>query len=152
MSLKKCFKRIFGKILIFEILAKNGQFLPFLAIFSQKIRFLDTFFESAHQICLKLGQKLGTIALNHQMAVLCLENSCFARFGHFWVKNTLLVVTLYGFGLFLAIFFQTVDDFLLIFVIYAKFHCLKMVNEKFCSDKKIGAIFGSFFGPKFDRK
>ena len=33
------------------------------------------------------------------------------------VKNTLLVVTLYGFGLFLAIFFQTVDDFLLIFAI-----------------------------------
>ena len=35
--------------------------------------FLDIFFESTHQICLKLGQKLGTIALNHQMAVLCLE-------------------------------------------------------------------------------
>ena len=24
-----------------------------------------------------------------------------------------------------------------------------MVNENFCSDKKIGAIFGPFFGPKF---
>ena len=34
-----------------------------------------------------------------------------AVFGHFWVKNALLVVALYGFGLFLAIFFQTVDDF-----------------------------------------
>ena len=45
----------------------------------------------------------------------------FGRFGNFWVKNTLLVVTLYGFGLFLAIFFQIVDDFLLIFVIKAKF-------------------------------
>ena len=40
-----------------------------------------------------------------------------AVFGHFLVKNTLHVVTLYGFGLFLAIFFQTVDDFLLIFAI-----------------------------------
>ena len=73
----------------------------------------------------------------------------FWPFGQFWVKNALLVVTLYGFRLFLAIFFQTVDDFALIFVIYAKFYCLKVVNENFCSDKKIGAIFGPFFGPKF---
>ena len=71
MSLKKCSKRIFEKIPIFEILAKNGQFLPFLAIFSKKIRFLDIFFESAHQICLNFGQKLGTVTLNHLMSVLC---------------------------------------------------------------------------------
>ena len=31
----------------------------------QKIRFLDIFFETAHQIFLKLGQNLGTVALNH---------------------------------------------------------------------------------------
>ena len=68
------------KILVFEILAKNGQFLPFLAIFSQKIRFLDIFFESAHQICLKLGQKLGTVALNHLMTVLCLGKFLFWLF------------------------------------------------------------------------
>ena len=80
---KKCFKRIFEKILIFKILAKNGQFLPFLAISGQKIRFLDIFFESAHQICLKLGQKLGTIALNHQMAVLCLGKFLFWLFWPF---------------------------------------------------------------------
>ena len=64
-----------------------------------KIRFLVIFFESAHQICLKLGQKLGTVALNHLMAVLCLGKFWFWSFGHFWVKNTLLVVTLYGFWL-----------------------------------------------------
>ena len=70
MSLKKCSKRIFEKNSRFR---DFGQKWPFLAIFSQKIRFLDIFFEFAHQICLKLGQKLGTVALNHLMAVLCLE-------------------------------------------------------------------------------
>ena len=68
------------KILVFEILAKNGQFL---AIFSQKIRFLDIFFESAYQICLKFGQKLWTVALNHLMAVLCLGKFLFWPFWPF---------------------------------------------------------------------
>ena len=36
MKLKKSSKRIFENILVFKILAKNGQFLLFLAIFSQK--------------------------------------------------------------------------------------------------------------------
>ena len=62
---KNVLSRFLKKILVFEILAKNGQFLPFLAIFSLKIRFLDIFFETAHQIFLKLGQNLGTVALNH---------------------------------------------------------------------------------------
>ena len=70
MSLKKCSKRIFEK---------NSR----LAIFSQKIRFLDIFFESAHQICLKLDQKLGTIALNHQMTVLYLGKFLFWPFWPF---------------------------------------------------------------------
>ena len=48
---------------------------------------------------------------------MCRKILVFGRFGHFWVKNILLVVTLYGFRLFLAIFFQTVDVFLIIFVI-----------------------------------
>ena len=39
--------------------------------FRSKIRFSDIFFKTAHQICLKLGQKLGTIALCHLKAVLC---------------------------------------------------------------------------------
>ena len=69
---KKMFQADFWKkFSFFKILAKNGQFLPFLAIFSQKISFSDIFFETAHQICLKLGQKLGTIALYHLKAVLC---------------------------------------------------------------------------------
>ena len=83
IKLKKCSKRIFEKILVFEILAKNGQFLPFLAIFSLKIRFLDIFFETAHQIFLKLGQNLGTVALNHWMAVLCLGKFLFWPFWPF---------------------------------------------------------------------
>ena len=49
----------------------GAMFRPFfvrnLAIFTQK----DIFFETAYQICLKLFQKLGTIASNHRMAVLC---------------------------------------------------------------------------------
>ena len=32
---------------------------------SLKIRFLDIFFETAHQICLKIGQNLEIVALNH---------------------------------------------------------------------------------------
>ena len=60
--------------------------------------FLEIFFEIAHRICLKLGQKLGTIALNHQMAVLCLGNFLFRHFGRFWVKNALHVVTFLSFS------------------------------------------------------
>ena len=45
-----------------------------------------------------------------QMVVLCLGKFLFWLFWPFFVKNTSLVVT-YGFGLFLAIFFQTVDVF-----------------------------------------
>ena len=62
-------------------------FYPFLvqnlAIFATKIRFLDIFFETAHQIFLKLRQNLGTIALNHQMTVLCLGKFLFWPFWPF---------------------------------------------------------------------
>ena len=98
-----------------------GQFLPFLAIFN-------------------LGQLLWFI----EWQCCVQENSCFGCFGHFWVKNTLFVVTLYGFGLFLDIFFQTVDDSLLIFCYLSYVYCLKMVNENFCSDKKIGPFLDPF--------
>ena len=83
MSLKNVPSGFLKKILVFEILAKNGQFLPFLAIFSQKITFSDIFFKSAHQICLKLGQKLGTATLHHLMAVLCLGKFLFWPFWPF---------------------------------------------------------------------
>ena len=60
---------------IFVLTKKSGPFLDLfwskIWPFCSKIRFLDIFFETARQICLKLGQKLGTIALNHRMAVLC---------------------------------------------------------------------------------
>ena len=53
------------KILVLEIFAQNDLFLPFLAIFSLKIGFLDILFKTAHQICLKIGQNLGTVVLNN---------------------------------------------------------------------------------------
>ena len=70
MSLKKCSKRIFEKNSRFR---DFGQKWPILAIFGQKIRFLDIFFESAQQLCPELGQKLGTFALNQLMVGFCLE-------------------------------------------------------------------------------
>ena len=51
--------------------------------FRSKISFLDIFFKTAHQICLKLVQKLGTVALNHLMAVLCLGKFLFWPFWPF---------------------------------------------------------------------
>ena len=60
----------------FVLTKKQRHFGPFFGPkfghFRSKIRFSVIFFESAHQISLKLGQKLGTIALNRRMAVLCL--------------------------------------------------------------------------------
>jgi hypothetical protein len=40
-------------------------FGPKIGHFRSKIRFLDIFFETAHQIYLKLGQNLATVALNN---------------------------------------------------------------------------------------
>ena len=72
------------------------------------------------------------------------ENFCFGRFGHFWVKNTLLVVTLFGFRMFLAIFFQTVDNFFVNFCYLSDVYCLEMDNEFFCPDKKSGPFLDPF--------
>ena len=83
---KKCSKRIFEKNSRFR---DFGQKWPIFAIFSQKIRFSDIFFETAHQICLKLGQKLGTIALYHLKAVLCPGKFLFWPFWPFLGQNTL---------------------------------------------------------------
>ena len=67
-----------------KIWAIFGPFFgPKFGHFRSKIRFSDIFFETAHQICLKLGQKLGTIALNHRMAVLCLGKFLFWLFWPF---------------------------------------------------------------------
>ena len=67
---------------------KLGPFLgPFLvqnlAILAQK-SVLVIFFETAQQNCLKLGQKLGTIALNHRMPVLCRGKILVLPFWPFW--------------------------------------------------------------------
>ena len=80
-----------------------------------KIRFSDIFFETSHQICLKLRQKLGTVALNHRMAVLCLGKFLFWPFWPFLGQKYIPCGDIIWFGLFLVIFFQTVDGFLLIF-------------------------------------
>ena len=79
--------------------------------------FLDIFLETAHQICLKLGQKLGTIALKHRMAVLCLGKFLFWPFWPFLGQKYIACCDIIWFWAVLAIFFQTVDDFLLSFVI-----------------------------------
>ena len=67
---------------IFELTKKLGPFFgPFLvqnlAILAKKIRFSDISFETAHQICLKLGQNLGIIALDHRVAELFLGKFLF---------------------------------------------------------------------------
>ena len=62
---------------------KMANFCHFLPIFSQKSVFLDNFFESAYQIYLKLGQKLGSIALNYRVAVMCLGKFLFWPFWSF---------------------------------------------------------------------
>ena len=64
---------------------------------------------------IKLGQKLETVALNHQMAMLCLGKFLFWPFWPFLGQKCIACGDIiYGFGLFLAIFFQTVDDFFVI--------------------------------------
>ena len=59
----------------------RGLFCAFLvqslAIFDQKISFLDIFLETAHQIYRKIGQKLVTVAFNHLLAVFCLGKFLF---------------------------------------------------------------------------
>ena len=55
---------------IFVLPKKSGPFLgpffgPKIGHFRSKIRFLDIFIETAHQIYLKLGQNLATVALNN---------------------------------------------------------------------------------------
>ena len=93
---KKMFQADFWKKFSFgRFWPKTSNFCHFWPFLAKKSGFWT--FSSNPQICLKLGQKLGTIALNHRMAVLCLVKFSFCLFWPFLVKNTLLVVTLYGF-------------------------------------------------------
>ena len=77
---KKCSNRIFEKNSRFRDFGQFCHFWPFLA---KKTWFLDIFFESALQICLKLVQKLGTVSLNHVLALLCLGKFLFRLFWPF---------------------------------------------------------------------
>ena len=72
MSLKKCsdFCRFLKKFSFSRFRLKMVNLI--FGHFCSKIRLLDIFFETTHQIYLKLGQKLGENALNHLMTVLCL--------------------------------------------------------------------------------
>ena len=142
--------------MLFELslLFKNGQwqflfwqkigaifgpfFDPKCGYFRSKIRFSDIFFETTHHICLKLGQELVTIALNHRMTVMCLGKFlCWP----FWSKIHCMWWELYGFGLFLVIFLQTVDvivNFCYLNYVYG----LEMIKEKLSFNKKFG-LFGA---------
>ena len=101
-----------------------------LAIFATKIRFLDIFFETAHRICLKLGQNLGTIALDHRMAVLCLRKFLLRPFWPFWGQKYIACGDIYnGFALF-GSFSSKAFMFLVIFCYLNYVYSLGMRNEK----------------------
>ena len=91
----------------FVLTKKLGPFLdpffgPKFGNFRSKIKFLDIFFETTYQICLKLGQKLGTIALNHRMAVLCLRKFLFWRFWPFLGQKYIACGDIFMFFYYLA--------------------------------------------------
>ena len=78
---KKCSKRIFEKN------SKMATFGPKIANFGHfwpKNQVFGHFFETAHQNCLKLGQKLGTVALYNLMLVLWLGKFLFWPFWPFF--------------------------------------------------------------------
>ena len=111
--------------------------------FSLKIRFSDIFFETTHQICLKLGQKLGTVALNHQMAVLCLGNFIFLPFWPFLGQKYIACGDIY---MVLGCFGSFSSKLFVFFFFFVNFcylnyvNGLGMVNEKLSFSKKIGPL------------
>ena len=98
------------------------------------------FFETLHQICLKLGQKLGTFALNHRMAVLCPGNFLFWLFWPFLGQKYIACGDIYMvFGCFWS-FSSKVLMFLVNFCYLNYVYCLGMRNEKLSFNKKIGPL------------
>ena len=131
------------------VLKKNwGHFWTLLVqnlTISLKIRFSDIFFETAHRICLKLGQKLRTIALNHRMAVLCLGKFLFWPFWPFLGKKYIacgdIYIVLDCFWSFFSKPLMFLGDFLLFELCFV--YGLGMINEKLSLNKKfrpLGAI------------
>ena len=119
-------------------------FYPFLvqnlAIFATKIRFLDIFFETAHQICLKLGQNLGTIALDHRMAVLCLGKFLLRLFWPFLGQKYIACGDIYMvLGCFWS-FSSKVLMFLVNFCYLNYVYGLGVMNEKLSFNKKSGHL------------
>ena len=115
-------------------------FGPKFGHFCSKIRFSDIFFESAHQICLKLGQKLGTIALNHWMTVLCLAKFLFWLFLPFWGKKYIACGDIY---MVLGCFWSFSSKSLMFLVNFCYLNYvygLGMINEKLSFNKKFGAL------------
>ena len=93
-------------------------FGPKFGHFGSKTRFSGIFFETAHEICLKLGKQTGAIALNHQMAVSCLGNFLFWPFWPFLGQKYIACGGIFiVLGCFWSFFFKTVDVFRRFFVI-----------------------------------
>ena len=143
--LKKCSKRIFEKI---QKWALFGQNWLILAIFGLKIRFLDISSETAHQNCLKFGQKLGTVALYHLMVVLCLGKFLFWPFCPFFGQKYIACGDIIWFWAIFGRFLQNRWCFFASFCYLSYVYGLEMVNENLSSDEKILATFGPFFCPK----
>ena len=144
---KKMFQADFWKNRRFRDLGQKWPILAILAIFSQKIRFLDIFLESAHQICLKLGQKLGTVALNHLMAVLCLGKFLFWTFWPFLGQKYIACGDIIFFWLkmaFWAYIFETAHQILMIFSQILDIIVLNNLGSVLCARKFSFAPQGGF--------
>ena len=111
---------------------------PKFGHFPSKIRFSVLFFKTTYQICLKLGQKRGTIDLNHRIAVLCLEKCMCWPFWPFLGQNTLHVVT---FLWFLGCFWSFSYKLLMVIFLYLNYvYGLGRINEKLSFNKKFGPL------------
>ena len=103
-----------------------------------KIRFLDIFFETAHQICLKLGRKLGTIASNHRMAVLCQGKFLFWLFLSFLGQKYIACGDIYMVWGCLWLSSSKPLMFLVNFCYLNYVYGLGMMNEELSFNKKFG--------------
>ena len=108
--------------------------------FHSKISFSDILFETAYQICLKLGEKLGKIALNHRIAVLCQGKFLFWPFWPFLGQKYIACEDIYMvWGCFWS-FSSKLLMFYLIFVNLNYVYGLGMINEKLSFNKKLGHL------------
>ena len=141
-KLSLLFKNCRWKFLFWQkIVAIFGPFFgPKFGHFCSKIKFSDIFFKTAYQICLKLGQKLGAIALNHQMAVLCLGKFLFWSFLPFLGQKYIACGDIYMvLGCFCS-FSSRPLMFLVNFCYLNYVYGLGMINEKLSFKKNFGHL------------